>query len=140
MPTPRSTPVTLCLALAAALLASCAGPSDSAYPADHTAALPADRSTQTQYAITIDDLAKMLPDVAGMREWAVVRIDNDITALQADLITADDRPIEVRAQQVGRPKIAVQIRYGRFGDETEEARFHQALATRIEQLRAKEKN
>jgi len=121
------------LCLLWSVLASCGD--FSAYPAEKTRPLPADRATAGEYPITIDDLAKLLPDVAGDMEWAVVRTTNDLTALHADLLTADDRPIELRAQQVGRSTpIAVQLRYGRFGDAEKQAAFHAALARRVEQL------
>ena len=116
-----------------AALAGCDG-SLTAYPSNDTATLGADVATDGRYPISIDDLASVLPDVAAAMEWAVVRTHNDVTALRADLVTADDRPIEVHAQQVGRPAVAVQIRYGRFGNADKEAAFHQALAARIKQL------
>lgn len=139
-PCPRRAAVLwrLCLAfvfcLLSSVLVSC---SDfSAYPAEKTQPLPADRATAGEYPITIDDLANVLPDVASDLEWAVVRTTNDITALHADMITADDRPIELRAQQIGRPTpIAVQIRYGHFGDADEEAAFHAALARHVAKIK-----
>jgi hypothetical protein len=126
--------ISSCVILAA--LAGC-NSGLTAYPSDDTATLSADAATDGRYPISIDDLAGILPDVVAAMEWAVVRTRNDVTALRADLVTADDRPIEVHAQQVGRPTIAVQIRYGRFGNADKEAAFHQALAARIEQLQRK---
>lgn len=131
-----SRPTLAVLCLLCSVLWSCDG-SLTAYPADDTVTLAADVATDGRYPINIDDLASMLPDVAVAMEWAVVRIRNDVTALRADLVTADDRPIEVHAQQVGRPAIEVQIRYGRFGNADKEAAFHRALAQRIEQVKKK---
>ena len=116
-------------------LAVCACSTGSALPDPSTAPMAASH-VSGRYVINIDDLASLLPKVASDLTWAVVRTDNQVTALRADLVTADGRPVEVRAQQVGRPAVEVEVRYGHWGDTDKEAAFHAALARRIAETTA----
>ena len=77
--------------------------------------------------LDIDTFEELLPRLYTQFEWAPIRTDNEITALHAEALTADDRPVQIRAQDRGDEGTAVQIRIGYFGDPLLEQQFMNAL-------------
>lgn len=112
---------------------SCSSDGNSARPSSRTAEL-----TQSQHdvlaGLDIDTFEELLPRLYTQFEWAPVRTDNEITALHAEALTADDRPVQIRAQDRGDEGTAVQIRIGYFGDPLLEQQFMNALDVALLQV------
>ena len=108
-----------------------------ARPNPNTQRLPGVPSVN--YIVDIDSLAnRLLPATLTRLHWAVLQLDNQVTALRMTAINAADQAIEIRAQNIGNDRSAVQIRVGYFGDRKRERAFHQVLKNVIQRWRKKQ--
>jgi len=90
------------------------------------------------YPADIDTLAdRLIPWTLADLHWAALRTDNQVTALRVTAINPAEQSIEIRAQNIGNGRCAVQIRVGRFGDEKRERAFHDALNAVVKRWREK---
>lgn len=91
--------------------------------------------TEGQYETDIDTLSALMPKVFVEMGWGLGAISNQVTTLRATGITHNDRPVEVRAQQIEVNQVEVQVVVGRFPDEAIQKAFHAALAARLEAIK-----
>ena len=123
--------------LTTCILAACAGSGGAvisgggdAIPDRSTAPLT-DTTQQTIPGLDIDTLEDLLPRLYARFGWGPLRTQNQTTALHARALTADDRTVQIRAQDQGPAGTAVQIKIGHFSDPALEQQFLDALKTEL---------
>ncbi|MAE61051.1 MAG: hypothetical protein CMJ49_06810 [Planctomycetaceae bacterium] len=90
-----------------------------------------DTGHQNIPGLDVDTLEDLLPRLYARFGWGPLRTQNQITALHAQALTADDRTVQIRAQDQGPAGTAVQIKIGHFSDPTLEQQFLDALKTEL---------
>lgn len=127
-----------CCVFVALLLSACSSRATDARPDPDTQRLPDVPSVD--YPADIDTLAgRLIPWTLVDLHWAALQTDNQVTALRITAINPADQSIEIRAQNIGNGRCAVQIRVGYFGDEKRERAFHDALNAVVKRWREKQK-
>lgn len=121
-----------CLVLAGALAWAGCAESGGARPTADTAPMPGVRPTLVE--VDIDALAqRIIPQAIQQMHWAVLRTNNQVTALRIDALTPDDRYVDIRAQQQAGDQVQLQVKVGYFGDRITERQFLDAVADQVDQ-------
>jgi hypothetical protein len=113
------------------LCAGCARPG-GARPTADTAPLPDVRPVTVR--ADIDALAqRIIPQAVRQMHWAMLRTNNQVTALRIDALTPDDRYVDIRAQQQDGDRVQLQVKVGYFGDRLAERQFIDAVGDQLDQ-------
>lgn len=103
----------------------CDHPSQSAQPCAATRF--ADDARTADYDTEIDRLVRALPRVIEQMGWAQMNLRDELTALCATALTADDRTVHIRARQTARGHVRVQAVVGLQGDAVAQQTFYRVL-------------